>query len=431
MKAARYTLTGLAVVALALAIWANMAGNRLEQNILTIAAMWLIPIAVMTWDLGWGLAVAMLAGMGASLYYTSLYFAPTDDLACKINEAVDCSTGVQSAWSKLFGIPVALYGLGFYFAVGYAAVMRRLGRAKLGGFPRVLLTAAIGGIAYAAFLAVISVLYTGACTVCISMYGVNLMLLAAGILAIRKPDRLGPPTEPPTAPFWQTLLGLGGDRSVPVMFVAGMVVFVLSVAIFQQKTSEGETSPGQSQDPSVLATYYHLPSRGTVNLSGTEPQLGSSSAPYLIVEWADYACPWCAKAGAGAKELVKEDPSIQLRFKHYPLSSKCNEFVGSDMHPTACEASRATECARQQGRFWELNDLFFKNQSYQSSASWPSRSAWTSRPSRPAWPIPSPPSESRPTSPRPTRSTSAAHPPSSSGDCSASSGCRSAPAPRR
>jgi protein-disulfide isomerase len=151
------------------------------------------------------------------------------------------------------------------------------------------------------------------------------------------------------------------------MFMAGMVAFVISAAVFHQQSRDSAPLAGSSLTPAALAEYYHLPRTGTVELSGSEPQFGRSDAPYLIVEWADYGCPWCAKAGAGVKDLVSDNADIQLRFKHYPLSNQCNAHVAGDMHPTACECSKATECARQQGRFWELNDLLFKNQSYQSA----------------------------------------------------------------
>jgi protein-disulfide isomerase/uncharacterized membrane protein len=369
MQAAlRIALTVLAALAVVAAIVLGLQGSTTGLLIAGIGAGWLICAALMAWDLGWGLALAMVAGMGASLYLANQHLAVLcgETSICSVNETFDCDKVNTSSYSELFGIPVALYGLGFYFAIAYATVMRRLGRAKLGGFPRVLLVAGVGAVAYSALLAWVSHSMGTWCLFCISMYGVNLMMLAAAVLALRQPELLQPASPAPEAPFASTLMGMGGDRTVPVMLVSGLVAFVLSIAIYNGKKQNLDCG-GATEDLSVLATYYHLPPKGTVELSGTEPQLGSSSAPYLIVEWADYACPWCAKAGAGAKELVKEDPSIQLRFKHYPLSNKCNAFVGSDMHPTACEAARATECARQLGRFWELNDLLFKNQAYQSS----------------------------------------------------------------
>ncbi len=368
MRALRIALTVLAAVAVIIAVVLGLQGDQTGVLIASIGATWLVCAAVMAWDLGWGVVVAMIAGMGASVYLANQHIAVLcgDSSICSVSETFDCDKVNTSSWSELFGIPVALYGLGFYFAVAYGAVMRRLGRDKLRGVPRVLLVAGLGSVAYSALLAWVSHTMGTWCLFCISMYGINAMLLVAGVLTLRDPSLLKPAQPPAEGAFAATLVGLGGDRTVPVMFVAGIVAFVLSIAIYNGK-KQNLNCGGDVQDPAALAEFYHLPREGTLELSGNEPQFGSSDAPYLIVEWADYACPWCAKAGAGAKDLVSENPSVQLRFKHYPLSNKCNEFVGSDMHPNACEAARATECARQQGRFWELSDLLFKNQAYQSS----------------------------------------------------------------
>jgi len=368
MRALRIALSALAALAIIAVIVMAVVGSQTGVLIAGIGACWLVCAAVMSWDLGWGLALAMLAGMGASAYLANQHIAVLcgDASICSVSETFDCDKVNTSSYSELLGIPVALYGLGFYFSAAYALVMRRLGRGKLGGLPRVLVVAGLGSVAYSALLAWVSHTMGTWCLFCISMYGINALLLVGAALALRTPALLRPAQPTAEGSFASTLVGMGGDRTVPVMLVSGVVVFVLCIAVYNGKKQNLDCGT-DTQDPAALAEFYHLPAKGTVELAGHEPQYGNSDAPYLIVEWADYACPWCAKAGAGAKQIVSENPAVQVRFKHYPLSNKCNEFVGSDMHPTACEAARATTCAGQQGRFWELNDLLFKNQTYQSS----------------------------------------------------------------
>jgi protein-disulfide isomerase/uncharacterized membrane protein len=368
MRALRLSLTALATVGVVAAVIAAFVGTTKAVLITSIGAGWLIIAALMAWDLGWGLVLAMLAGVGVSAYLANQHLAAIcgEVSICSVSESFDCDKVNTSDWSELFGIPVALYGLGFYFAAAYAMVMRRLGRARLSGSPRVLLVAGLGSVAYSALLAWVSHTMGTWCLFCISMYGLNLMLLVGALLALRSPSLLLPEQPAPEAPFHSTLMGMGGDRTVPVMLVAGLVAFVLSIAIYNGKEKQLDCG-GATTDVSVLATYYHQAPGGAVQLSGNEPQFGRSDAPYLIVEWADYGCPHCAIAGEGVKKLVSADPDIQLRFRHYPLSNRCNAHVGGDMHPDACGASKAAECARQQGRFWDLNDLLFKNQRYQSA----------------------------------------------------------------
>ncbi len=116
-------------------------------------------------------------------------------------------------------------------------------------------------------------------------------------------------------------------------------------------------------DPAALRKLYSRPA-GSLEIDGTEPILGSPSAPYTLVEFADFECPYCGLVFPQLHEIVDANSDLQLKFKHYPLSPICNESIGRDMHPLACGAAASAECARPQGKFWELSDLMFKNQQF-------------------------------------------------------------------
>jgi predicted DsbA family dithiol-disulfide isomerase len=77
---------------------------------------------------------------------------------------------------------------------------------------------------------------------------------------------------------------------------------------------------------------------------------GSASARVVLVEWADFECPYCQRTASELDLLVKAYPG-QLRavFKHYPIRH----------HPNAVRAARAGVAAQRQGKFWQLHDLMF------------------------------------------------------------------------
>ena len=80
---------------------------------------------------------------------------------------------------------------------------------------------------------------------------------------------------------------------------------------------------------------------------------GSLDAPVIIVEYADYECPHSARANLLVQKLIKEFKNdICYVFRHFPLT---------DLHPHAALASMAVEAADQQGKFWEMHELLFKN----------------------------------------------------------------------
>lgn len=84
---------------------------------------------------------------------------------------------------------------------------------------------------------------------------------------------------------------------------------------------------------------------------------GSLDAKVTLVEFADYQCPACAAANPILKQIISEyrnNPDFNFVFKNFPLDS---------IHPQARIAAEAAEAAGEQGKYWEMNELLFVNQS--------------------------------------------------------------------
>src|SRR5690606_33018111 len=80
---------------------------------------------------------------------------------------------------------------------------------------------------------------------------------------------------------------------------------------------------------------------------------GRVDAPYTLIEYGDFECPFCSKATGSIRE-VREFFGDDLRyvFRHLPVEGE---------HPHAMEAALAAEAAAEQGKFWEMHDLLFAN----------------------------------------------------------------------
>jgi protein-disulfide isomerase len=74
---------------------------------------------------------------------------------------------------------------------------------------------------------------------------------------------------------------------------------------------------------------------------------GAACAP-LLIEYADFECPYCAAFAAKVDGL-----KLRRVFRHFPVGSS---------HPRAWAAACAAEAAATQGRFWEMHDLLFSDQ---------------------------------------------------------------------
>lgn len=89
--------------------------------------------------------------------------------------------------------------------------------------------------------------------------------------------------------------------------------------------------------------------------------MGLPTSSVVVTEYADLQCPACKGA---VEQIVKPlmdqyGKRIRLEFKHFPLQG---------LHAFALEAAMASECAADQGKFWEFVDLNYTNQEKLSSA---------------------------------------------------------------
>ena len=77
---------------------------------------------------------------------------------------------------------------------------------------------------------------------------------------------------------------------------------------------------------------------------------GVDNAPVVLVEFADYQCPYCQKVNPQIQQLKKEyGDSLTVIFKDFPLP----------MHHSSEKAAEASRCAGEQGKFWEYHDVLF------------------------------------------------------------------------
>ena len=83
------------------------------------------------------------------------------------------------------------------------------------------------------------------------------------------------------------------------------------------------------------------------------PSLGPENAPITIVMFSDFECPYSKNVMPTIHEVLERFPEdVRLVFRHFPLR----------IHKRAQLAHEASECAREQGKFWQYHDLVFANE---------------------------------------------------------------------
>jgi len=95
-------------------------------------------------------------------------------------------------------------------------------------------------------------------------------------------------------------------------------------------------------------------------VSARDRIMGDSTAKVTLVEYSDFQCPYCKKFNPIVRRLMSEyKGKVRWVYRHFPLS----------FHAQSQKAAEASECAGDQGKFWEYGDKIFANQKSLSPSS--------------------------------------------------------------
>lgn len=95
------------------------------------------------------------------------------------------------------------------------------------------------------------------------------------------------------------------------------------------------------------------PEVGDVREVNSEDHIrGASNAKVTIIEYSDLECPFCKRFHPTMQKIVDEySNDVRWVYRHFPLTM---------LHSKAKKEAEATECAGEQGKFWEMVDKIFE-----------------------------------------------------------------------
>ena len=147
---------------------------------------------------------------------------------------------------------------------------------------------------------------------------------------------------------------------IAVIFVGVFILgFVLGVLITKVHYLEkGATSTtGATTDPT--ATSPDITDPVDVGL-GHLPVQGDKNAKVSVVEFADFQCPFCEQwfkeVGPNIIKDYVDTGKAKFAFRHYA-------FLGQE----STDSANASECANEQGKFWEYHDYLYSHQGPENS----------------------------------------------------------------
>lgn len=120
---------------------------------------------------------------------------------------------------------------------------------------------------------------------------------------------------------------------------------------------ELEVEPGEPHPVRFSLTLQETPEEA---FPSTTHSLGPADAPFVVREFSDFQCPYCANFAREAlpplKERLLARGDVRFEFHHFPLRS---------IHPNAFPAAEAAECvtaANDPDAFWTFHDALFERQ---------------------------------------------------------------------
>lgn len=122
---------------------------------------------------------------------------------------------------------------------------------------------------------------------------------------------------------------------------------------FSKKDNSGQVAlnnlPAQNQPAAQNPQPTAAPSP-QITLTAAEHLRGAKNAPVTIVEYSDFQCPYCKRHYPTMLQVMKDyGGKVAWVYRHFPLS----------FHQNAEISAEASECASEQGKFWEYADMLF------------------------------------------------------------------------
>lgn len=153
-----------------------------------------------------------------------------------------------------------------------------------------------------------------------------------------------------------------GNLNVYLVFVLIIFAFLLGmltnkVLYLENQVKNGTNANAVAANGQEALPTEPLPPQIVDVENGHLPILGNKDAKVTIVEFSDLQCPFCKRYLDETHEQLKEKyidtGKVKFAFRHYPLTS---------IHPNAQISAEASECANEQGKFWEYHDKVFAEQ---------------------------------------------------------------------
>lgn len=287
-----------------------------------------------------------------------------EESICNVNATFNCDDVNTSRYSRLFGIPLSLWGFStnlFLFVLWVTALFSKK-RKDFFHYPFYLgvfsvLTSIIMGI-----IAVTQM--TQFCLFCIALYVLSFLILG-GIWMV-----FGHPKLRDVLPDFKNLF-CSTKLALVFLILIPITAYGLNSKMenhYQKKLEEireqskfSEENAKQDFLKMIIDTWEEKQPFAFQTESGLVYGAPADRAKMVIVEFADFLCGHCQHASESIRAFVDSKTDVRWVLMLYPLDGECNPYV-QRKQGLSCMLAKTALCFADQKRAWEAHEFLFQKQ---------------------------------------------------------------------
>jgi len=292
----------------------------------------------------------------AYIYYQANFNEYALPSFCSVSETIDCDGVARTVESQFFGVPLAYWGLFLYSFITMLLSVDYLKKVPFLKFLEVFKNkfhyiASLGIIAFTISMILLCISLFGIHKICIMCFITYIIDLGIAIVAVQgiKGNFFGAVKQ-----SWLDFV----EALKPIPYrIAFIIVMLLAVGFLNWTTISAKFSPALK-----FNREYGEFTRATSNKYAVKGNiLGSDAKDAVVLHiYSDYMCPMCYACNIMLHKLAGEYKNLRIEHHSLPLDTQCNKYLKEEFHHGSCVMAHYAEAAHMQGKFWEVNSLFFE-----------------------------------------------------------------------
>lgn len=301
--------------------------------------------------LGFALTVEL-----AHIYYEANFNQYSLGSFCSINEFIDCDGVARTVEAQFLGVPLAYWGMFLYSFITLLLCVDKLKQIPFLKFLEVFKNkfhyiASLGLISFTISMILLCVSLfeiNKICYLCAITYIINLII---GIIAVTGIEGGF------AGAIKQSWIDFT-DALKPMPYKVAFITVMLCACGFLSWTFiSAKFSPALKFD-----REYGEFTKAKVNKYVVKGNvLGSEAKDAVVLHvFSDYKCPMCFANNIMIHKIVTEFDNLRVEHHSMPLDMECNKYLQQEFHHNSCMMAKYAEASLLQGKFWEVNSLFFE-----------------------------------------------------------------------